>query len=70
MGSRVYCDDNFGTYEPSDDPEADQEFYDYMQRNSVDKVCEGCQRTVRIKFDYGYCNSCATKREQGRELDY
>jgi hypothetical protein len=63
-----YYDDNFGFYEPSDDPEADAEFYQQMQELSIEKRCSGCDRLVRIKHDYAYCNSCADKRERGFDL--
>jgi hypothetical protein len=68
--SRYYADDNYGTYEigPDDDPEEIAHFYRETQRASVRKRCEGCGRMVRIKPEYGYCNACATKREQGYDF--
>jgi len=63
---RTYYDDNFGEYDIRD--EDDLEFYRYMQRNSVKKKCAGCGRTVKIKADYGYCNSCADKMERGYDI--
>jgi hypothetical protein len=62
----MYYDDNFGEYEIRD--EEDIEFYHQMQRESVDKQCQGCGRTVRIRPDYAYCNSCATIIERGGDL--
>lgn len=64
---RTYCDDNFGTYEIED--EGDVEFYNQVQAESVTKTCEGCGRKVKLRPDYAYCNSCATKREQGWDLE-
>lgn len=61
-----YYDDNYGFYE-IDSPE-DVEFYHETQRQSVRKRCQGCGRMVRIRPDYAYCNSCATKREQGFDI--
>ena len=61
---RSYYDDNYGYWEGMDDPDM-QEFYRETQRASVLKKCEGCGRKVKIRPDYAYCNSCATKREQG-----
>lgn len=61
-----YYDDNYGWYE-IDGPE-DIEFYHRTQRESVTKRCKGCNRMVRIKPDYAYCNSCADKRERGYDI--
>lgn len=61
--SRSYYDDNFGCYEINS--EEDIEFYHHMQRKSRRKKCQGCGRMVKISPDYAYCNSCATKMEQG-----
>jgi hypothetical protein len=63
---RSYYDDNFGFYDIQS--EEDIEFYREMQRVSVRKKCCGCGRMVKIKPDYGYCNSCATRIEQGGDL--
>lgn len=59
----IYYDDNFGHYNIESDE--DVEFYHQMQRLSVEKLCKGCNRMVRIKRDYAYCNSCAEEREHG-----
>ena len=61
-----YYDDNFGHYEIEDDD--DVAFYHEMQRQSVLKKCQGCGREVRLKPDYAYCNSCATKIERGFDI--
>lgn len=66
---RTMIDDNFGHYESTDDPEADVEFYQEMQRNSVRKKCQGCGRMVKIHYNYAYCNSCADKLERGGDLE-
>jgi hypothetical protein len=63
---RSYYDDNFGFYDIQD--EDDIAFYHEMQRISVRKKCQGCGRMVKIKPDYAYCNSCATRLEQGGDL--
>lgn len=63
---RTYYDDNFGHYEI--ESQEDIDFYFEMQRQSVLKKCEGCGRKVRLKPDYGYCNSCATILERGGDL--
>ena len=60
-----YYDDNFGHYNIESDE--DVAFYHQMQRQSVQKKCQGCGQIVRIKYDYGYCNSCADAREHGLE---
>jgi hypothetical protein len=59
-----YYDDNFGLWEDMDDPDT-REYYNYVQRISVDKECNGCGRIVRILPNYGYCDSCASMRESG-----
>ena len=63
--ARSYYDDNFGCYEIRD--EDDVAFYHEMQRQSVWKKCQGCGRRVKIKRDYGICNSCAERAEHGLE---
>ena len=64
---RTYYDDNFGHWDDMDDPD-NMEFYHRVQRESVEKRCQGCGRTVRIMPDYAYCDSCATKIERGYDL--
>ncbi len=59
----TYYDDNFGFYDIED--EEDVEFYHSVQKRSVVKQCSGCGRKVRLLPDYAYCDSCATKIEQG-----
>jgi hypothetical protein len=59
----LYYDDNFGEYDIQD--EEDLEFYHRVQNESVEKVCECCGRTVRLRPDYGICNSCAEILERG-----
>lgn len=62
-----YYDDNYGHWEGMDDPDM-REFYKETQRASVWKKCQGCGRKVKIKREYGYCNSCADKREKGMDF--
>ena len=62
----TYIDDNFGTWDIRD--EEDIEFYKQVQAESILKTCDGCGRQVRLRPDYGYCNSCATKIEHGYDL--
>lgn len=64
--SASYYDDNFGRYEI--ESEEDIEFYHQVQRESVRKKCQGCGRTVKLRPDYGYCNSCADKIEHGWDI--
>lgn len=59
-----YYDDNFGHWDGMDEPEM-RDFYDHVQRNSVEKICVGCNQKVKIMPQYDVCDSCATKREQG-----
>lgn len=63
---RSYYDDNFGHYEIED--EDDVRFYHKVQKESVWKTCGGCGRRVKLRRDYGICNSCADKMERGYDL--
>ena len=62
----TYVDDNFGMYEIRD--EDDIKFYHQVQNESVWKICEGCQRKVKLRPSYGICNSCADLLERGYDL--
>lgn len=64
--TRTFVDDNFGAYDIQS--EEDVEFYRDIQKHSVGKKCRGCGRMVKILPHYAYCDSCATKREQGYDL--
>jgi hypothetical protein len=67
-----YHDDNFGHWDNMDPDNPDYEdnvrFYKKVQKRSVKKKCEGCERIVRLLPEYGYCNSCTTKIEQGWDI--
>jgi hypothetical protein len=60
-----YYDDNFGWWDIESDD--DVEFYHQVQRESVEKECKRCGRTVRIRPDYALCNSCADAIERGED---
>lgn len=62
---RSYYDSNYGHYDISDQDDVD--FYNRVQKESRRKKCQGCGRSVRLRPDYAYCNSCADARESGRE---
>jgi len=61
-----YYDDNFGWYDIED--EDDISFYHQMQAESVLKICNGCGRTVKLRPQYGYCNSCANAMDLGLDI--
>jgi hypothetical protein len=63
----TYYDDNFGHWDIEDEDE--MEHYHRTQETNVEKECAGCHRMVMLQPQYGYCNSCATKREQGWDID-
>jgi hypothetical protein len=63
-----YYDENFGWYEI--ESEEDIDFYHQVQRESVEKRCQGCGRKVRLRPDYAFCNGCATIIERGGDLPY
>jgi hypothetical protein len=65
--NRSYYDDNFGEWHDMDDADM-RAFYCETQRVSRRKKCQGCGRMVRLRPDYGYCNSCADRREQGFDM--
>lgn len=62
-----YYDDNFGFWEEMDDPDM-RDFYDRVQRESVEKTCVICGRKVRLRPDYDKCNSCCEKLERGMDI--
>jgi hypothetical protein len=62
-----YYDDNFGEWDGMDDEDM-RDFYMRCQRESVSKKCQGCGRTVRIRPEYAYCNTCADARERGMDF--
>ena len=63
----TFHDDNFGHWDGMDDPDM-QQFFQEVQRKSVRKKCLGCGRMVKIMPHYAYCDTCATRREQGVDL--
>ena len=63
----TYYDDNFGHWEDMDDPDV-REYYFRVQAESVEKTCGGCGHKVRLMPGYGFCNSCADKRERGIDI--
>ena len=64
----TYCDDNYGVWDM--DSHEDREFYHQVQRESIVKRCDGCGSIVKIRPEYGYCNSCATEIERGGDLEH
>ena len=63
----AYHDDNFGAWTDTDDP-GTRRFYREVQRESVEKECGGCGRTVRLRPQYGYCSACADAIERGMDV--
>jgi hypothetical protein len=60
----TYHDDNFGHWDDMDDPEM-VDFYHRVQNESVEKKCQACERTVRLRPDYVICGRCADILERG-----
>ena len=60
---RTYIDDNYGVY--SIESHEDVEWYNQVQRESVWKNCAACKKRVKLRPDYGICNSCAEVIERG-----
>lgn len=63
----IYYDDNYGVWDNMDEPGM-LEFYQDTQHKSILKECQGCGEMVKIRPEYGYCDRCATIREQGGEF--
>jgi hypothetical protein len=56
-------EDNFGFWD-IDGPE-EQAFFEHVQRESVQRSCERCERPVRLMLGKTICASCATALECG-----
>ena len=63
MPGRTYIDDNFGAYDI--DSDEDIAWYHHVQSESVWKICKACNKRVKLRPDYGICNSCAEVLERG-----
>lgn len=65
----TYIDDNFGQWneERMEDPDAIA-FYHQVQAESVWKRCQGCGLLKKLRPQYGICDRCANKIEQGVDL--
>ena len=61
---RSYYDSNYGHWD-MEDGQDDVDFYHDVQRRSVTKTCQGCRTRAKILPQYAYCDSCATKIENG-----
>ena len=59
----TYYDDNFGTWDIHD--EEDIAFYHKTQSASVWKECQECGERVKLRPNYGICNTCADAIEGG-----
>jgi hypothetical protein len=56
-------EDNFGFWDI--DGQEEQAFLDYVQRQSVQRTCERCNRRVRLMPPKTICASCVTALECG-----
>ncbi len=56
-------DDNFGFWDINGQEE--QAFFEYVQRQSVQKTCDRCERRVRLMPPKTLCASCAAALEYG-----
>jgi hypothetical protein len=54
---------NFGFWEI--DGQVEQAFFEYVQRQSVQKICNRCERRVRLMPAKTLCASCASALECG-----
>ena len=62
--------DNYGSYE---EPEGEEDriekakFREFVEKDSVLKVCSLCDQEVWLRKSYDKCNSCMEKLERGME---
>lgn len=63
IGRMTYADDNFGNWEIETDE--DLEHYRAVCAESVWKKCDACGNQVKLKPDYGICDSCCRILERG-----
>jgi hypothetical protein len=56
-------DDNFGFWDI--DGQEEQAFFEHVQRQSVLKTCDRCDRRVRLLPSKTLCASCLTALEYG-----
>ena len=62
MGAAVY-DNNFGFWDI--DGQEEKAFFEYVQGQSVQKICLRCERRVRLMPPKTLCASCVTALECG-----
>jgi hypothetical protein len=62
MAAAVY-DDNFGFWDI--DGQEEQAFFEYVQDQSVEKICMRRERRVRLMLPKTLCASCVTALEWG-----
>ena len=62
MAAAVY-DDSFGFWDI--DGQEEQAFFEYVQGQSVQKICDRCERLVRLMPTKARCASCVTALECG-----
>jgi hypothetical protein len=62
MATTVY-EHNFGFWEI--DGQVEQAFFEYVQRQSVQKTCDRCDRRVRLMPSKTLCASCVAALEFG-----
>ena len=62
MAAAVY-DNNFGFWDI--DGQEEQAFFEYVQDQSVRKICDRCERPVRLMPPKTLCASCVTALECG-----
>jgi hypothetical protein len=56
-------DDSFGFWDI--DGQEEQAFFEYVQRQSVQKACDRCERRVRLMPPKTLCASCVAALECG-----
>ena len=64
---KSYYDSNYGWYDMTE-PDC-MDFYREVQSRSEWKTCQGCGDEVKLLPQYNICDTCATKLENGLDLD-
>jgi hypothetical protein len=63
MAAPAVYEDNFGFWDI--DGQEEQAFFEYVQRQSVKKTCDRCERPARLMPSKTLCASCVTALECG-----
>jgi len=63
MAAPAVYDDNFGFWDI--DGQEEQAFFEHVQRQSVEQICDRCERPARLMPSKTLCASCVAALECG-----